>query len=66
MTDALQITDGPDKPGLRWAVAYPDRQEVHFRLEEDAVDARVDRMDEQTDGVTFKLSGQLTVRRRML
>lgn len=60
MSEALQITDGPDKPALRWAVAYPDREEVHFRLEDDAVDARVDHIDEQTDGFTFQLQGRLT------
>lgn len=54
------ITDGPDKPALQWAVAYPDRQEVHFRLEEDAVDAQIDQIEEQSDGFTFKLNGRLT------
>jgi len=60
MADEMQITDGPDKPALQWAVAYPDRQEVHFRLENDAVDARIDRIEEQSDGFTFKLNGRVT------
>ncbi len=60
MQDVFEITDGPDKPALQWAVAYPDRQEVHFRLDTDAVDARIDRIEEQADGFSFKLNGRVT------
>jgi hypothetical protein len=60
MAETFEITDGPDKPALQWAVAYPDRQEVHFRLHEDAVDTRIDHIEEQADGFTFKLNGRVT------
>jgi len=60
MAETFEITDGPDKPALQWAVAYPDRQEVHFRLDKDAIDTRIDHIEEQTDGFTFKLNGRVT------
>lgn len=63
MAETFEITDGPDKPALQWAVAYPDRQEVHFRLDNDAVDTRIDRIEEQADGFTFKVSGRVTTGR---
>ncbi len=53
----FKITSGPDKPALQWAVAYPDRERVHFGLESDGLDAQVLRMDELSDGFSFKLEG---------
>ena len=56
----LKIVNGPDKPALQWALAYPDREEVHFRLEHDAVDAKIQHLDEQAEGFTFAVKGILT------
>lgn len=56
----LRVIDGPDKPALQWALAYPDREEVHFKLEDDGVDASILRMDETADGMNFELEGVLT------
>lgn len=53
----FKITNGPDKPALQWAVAYPDRERVHFGLENDGLDVQVLRMDELSDGFSFKLEG---------
>lgn len=53
----VKIVDGPDKPALQWAVAYPDREKVHFRLERDGIDAQVYRMDELPDGFSFTIRG---------
>lgn len=56
----LKIIDGPDKPALQWAVAYPEEQEVNFKVEGDTVDARIDRIDEKGEGFSFELEGVLT------
>ena len=56
----LRVIDGPDKPALQWALAYPDREEVHFKLEDDSADASILRMDETADGLSFELEGILT------
>jgi hypothetical protein len=57
----LNIVDGPDKPDLQWAVAYPDRGlQVHFRTDADAVDAQVDHVEEFGDGTQLGLAGYLT------
>jgi hypothetical protein len=57
----LVITDGPDKPALQFALAYPERSEVHFALASDALDARILRMEEQGGGgFTFGLEGVVT------
>lgn len=53
----MTITDGPDKPALQWAVAYPDREQVHFKLENDGVDAQILQMDELGEGLSFALLG---------
>lgn len=53
----VEVVDGPDKPALQWAIAYPERERVHFRLEGDGIDAQVMRMDERGDGFTFDLEG---------
>lgn len=59
-TVELRITEGPTKPDLEWAVAYPDRHiHIHFGLVRDAVDAHLDTMEEQSDGTTFVLTGRL-------
>ncbi|HWB44894.1 MAG TPA: hypothetical protein VG900_05575 [Hyphomicrobiaceae bacterium] len=56
----LRIVDGPDKPDLQWAVAYPDRHlHIHFDTQTDAVAAHLDRMDELGDGTQFRLYGHL-------
>lgn len=56
----VRVVDGPDKPALQWALAYPDREEVHFKLEDDSVDASILRMNEVADGFSFQLEGILT------
>ncbi len=56
----LHVVDGPDKPALQWAVSYPEREQVHFKLADDAVDARIERMDEQGQSFAFKLHGVIT------
>ncbi|MGE3917947.1 MAG: hypothetical protein AB7F78_19810 [Hyphomicrobiaceae bacterium] len=54
----VRVTDGPDKPALQWALAYPDREKVHFRLEQDGIDAEIARMDELAGGgFSFTLRG---------
>jgi hypothetical protein len=60
-TVELRIKEGPTKPDLQWAVAYPDRHlHVHFDTLSDAVDAHLDTMEEQGDGTRFVLTGHLT------
>jgi hypothetical protein len=57
----LKIVDGPDKPDLQWAVAYPERDlHIHFRTDRDAIDAHIDRIEELGDGTQFGLTGYLT------
>ncbi len=56
----VTIIDGPDKPALQWSLTKPGEQNVHFRVDGDAYDAQIDRMDEEADGFTFKLLGRLT------
>ncbi len=56
-SQSLTIVDGPDKPALQWAVAYPEREKVHFRLEGDGIDAQILRMDELSDGFSFAIDG---------
>lgn len=58
--EKLRILDGPDKPGLQWSLTKPGAYNVHFRVEGDAFDAQIERMDECSDGFTFELRGQLT------
>lgn len=53
----MTIIDGPDKPALQWALAYPDREQVHFKLENDGIDAQILRMDELGEGFSFALQG---------
>jgi hypothetical protein len=56
----LKIVDGPDKPALQWALAYPDREQVHFVLAGDATDAAIVRIEEIAEGFTFEINGRLT------
>lgn len=56
----MEVVDGPDKPALLWAVSYPDRQEVQFKLAEGAITARIRRMSEQADGMSFELEGEVS------
>jgi hypothetical protein len=56
----LKIVDGPDKPALEWALAYPDREQVHFVLDGDAADAAIVRIEEVAEGFTFEINGRLT------
>ncbi len=55
----LNITDGPDKPALQFALAYPDRERVHFLLGDDAADAQIVRIEEMAEGFTFEIKGRL-------
>lgn len=60
-TDAvLTISDGPDKPALQWALVYPGREPVHFRIGEEPVDADIDEMTEHADGWSFDLKGSFS------
>jgi len=53
--------NGPAKPDLRWAIAYPDRHlHIHFDTGRDAVDAHLDKTQEMADGTRFALRGHLT------
>jgi hypothetical protein len=54
------IVDGPDKPALQRSVAEPSEHDVQFRVDGDAVNAQILRMDEETDGFSFKLRGTLS------
>ncbi len=53
----LEIMDGPDKPGLIWALTYPEKEQVHFKLADGGIDGRVTRIDEMADGFTFQIEG---------
>lgn len=53
----VTIVDGPDKPALQWALAYPDREQVHFKLENDGIDAQILKMEELGEGFNFALQG---------
>lgn len=59
-TTLLEIVDGPDKPAMQWAIAYPDREEVQFRLADDALDARLDLIEELGPGFDFRIAGVIT------
>jgi hypothetical protein len=57
MPKTLDILDGPDKPALQWAVAYPERgQTVTFKLADDTVEASIAKMEE-VGGLDFDLEG---------
>ncbi len=57
MSKSLSILDGPDKPALQWALAYPERgQTVTFKLPEETVEASIFKMEE-VDGFDFDLVG---------
>lgn len=56
----LAVENGPDKPALRLALAYPDEKDVRFSAGEDAFTARLSEVAEQPDGVTFRLAGTVS------
>jgi hypothetical protein len=56
----LKIVDGPDKPALRCALAYPGSEQVRFILEGDATDAAIARIEDMAEGFTFEINGWLT------
>lgn len=59
MDKTLNIVDGPDKPALQWAVLYIDKgQTVTFWLQDEIVEAAIDRIDELT-GFDFSLAGKI-------
>jgi hypothetical protein len=56
----IAITDGPLKPDLQWAVAYPEKHlHIHFETDGDPVDVHLDRMEELGDGTSFGLMGHI-------
>ena len=57
----LKITNGPTKPDLQWAVAYPERHlHIHFDTSEEGLDVHLDEMQELADGTKFALAGHVT------
>jgi hypothetical protein len=57
---SLAIIEGPLKPDMQWAVAYPEKDlHVHFETESDPVDVHLDRIEEIGDGTTFGLTGHV-------
>jgi hypothetical protein len=60
MSKDVLVVDGPDKPGLQWAVSYPERNvRVHFNTDDDIFDASVLEMEELEDGLSFRLTGAI-------
>jgi hypothetical protein len=60
MTKDVLVVGGPDKPGLQWAVSYPERNlRVHFNTDDDIFDASVLEMEELEDGLSFRLTGAI-------
>jgi hypothetical protein len=60
MTKDVLVVDGPDKPGLQWAVTYFERNvRVHFNTDDDIFDASVVEMEELEDGLSFRLTGAI-------
>lgn len=56
----LTIVDGPPKPDLQWAVAYPEKHlHAHFETDGEPVDVHLDRMEELGDGASFGLVGHV-------
>jgi hypothetical protein len=55
--ERLDLVDGPDKPALQWALAYPDSELVEFRTSHDGFDAEIRRIDELSDGFSFDIRG---------
>jgi hypothetical protein len=59
-TTWLIIFDGPLKPDMQWAVAYPEKDlHVHFETSGEPVDVRLDDMEELADGTSFGLTGHV-------
>lgn len=58
MPQTFELTDGPDKPALQWAVAYPERERVQLRGPGEVFDAEVRSMEETGGGgMGFRLLG---------
>jgi hypothetical protein len=56
----LTIVDGPLKPDLQWAVAYPEKHlHIHFETDNDPVDVHLDRLEELGEGTSFGLVGHI-------
>ncbi|MGD9802900.1 MAG: hypothetical protein AB7E81_01710 [Hyphomicrobiaceae bacterium] len=56
-TEHLELVDGPDKPALQWALAYPNSESVRFSTSDDSIDAEIRRIDELADGLSFEIYG---------
>lgn len=55
----LVITDGPNKPTLQKALMMPDEVTAHFQVEGEGLDVSIEKMEEQSDGFSFKLKGRV-------
>ena len=56
----LTIVDGPHKPDMQWAIAYPEKHlHLHFETDGDPVGVHLDRIDELGDGTSFGLTGHV-------
>ena len=53
----FNITDGPDKPTLQRALMLPEEVTAHFHVESEGLDVSIAKMEEQSDGFSFKLEG---------
>lgn len=51
------IHNGPEKPALLWAIAYPKYEHVTFELDDGPITAQILEMKEYSDGFTFDLKG---------
>lgn len=60
IVETVKITDGPDKPALRWGLAYPDKEQMNFRSPENSYDVRLSRIEEQADPFTVEIEGTVT------
>jgi hypothetical protein len=56
----FNITDGPNKPTLQRALMLPTEISAHFQLEGEGIDVWIAKMEEQSDGFSFKLEGRVT------
>lgn len=59
-TVSLEIIDGPDKPALQWAIAYPERETARFTLADSVIDTTLSRIEERGNGFDFGLVGIVT------
>ena len=49
------IHNGPEKPALLWAIAYPNYERVTFELDDGPITAQILEMKEYSDDFTFDL-----------